>query len=278
MASKEIIRIAHSPDSDDAFMFYGLATGKITSPRFEFEHELGDIESLNEAALAGKYEVTAVSIHAYAYLQERYALLGCGASMGEGYGPIVVSSSRFPKEELSSHTVGVPGHRTSAFLALKLFERNIRYSVIPFDQIIESIQGQQIDAGVLIHEGQLLYEAEGLHKVVDLGEWWTEQTGLPLPLGANVIRRDLGEDKMSEISGLIRQSVEYAMAHRPEALNYAQGYGRGLSSEQADQFVSMYVNERTLDLGEEGRKATQLFLDRGYEARIIPQRVQVEFV
>ena len=278
MAPKETIRIAHSPDSDDAFMFYGLATGKVTSPRFEFEHELRDIESLNEAALVGEYEVSAVSIHAYAYLQEGYALLECGASMGEGYGPIVVSRNCFPSEELSTHTVGIPGHRTSAFLALKLLETDVRCRVIPFDQIIESIQSRQVDAGLLIHEGQLLYKGEGLHKVVDLGEWWTEQTGLPLPLGANVIRRDLGEAKIDEISQLIRQSVEYAMAYRPEALNYAREYGRGLDLEQADQFVSMYVNERTLDLGEEGRKAIQLFLDRGYEARLIPQRVQVDFV
>lgn len=278
MNNKETIRIAHSPDSDDAFMFFGLATGAVTSHRFKFEHKLSDIESLNNAALAGKYEVTAVSVHAYAYIQEMYALLRCGASMGEGYGPIVVSSGRFSKEDISALTIGIPGHRTSAFLALKLLERNFRYSEIPFDQIIKEIQSGKVDAGVLIHEGQLLYKTEGLHKIVDLGEWWSKETNLPLPLGANVIRRDLGEDKIKEISWLIRQSVEYAMDHRSDALDYAQEYGRGLDWDQADKFVSMYVNERTLDIGKSGQMAMQLFLDRGYEAGIIPRRVEVDFV
>ena len=266
-ARKEKIRIAHSPDSDDAFMFYGLATGKVISSEFEFLHELNDIESLNQAALKGEYEVTAVSIHAYAYLQDKYQLLDTGASMGEGYGPIVVSARAFSKEELVGPLVAIPGHRTSAFLALKLFEKDVRSCVVPFDRIIASIQRGNVDAGVLIHEGQLTYHEEGLHKIVDLGEWWLKETGLPLPLGGNVIRRDIGVEKIEKISGLLRKSIEYAIAHRMEALDYAQTYSRGLNPDQADQFVDMYVNERTLELKEDGRKSIQFFFNATHWSR-----------
>ena len=276
--SKQTICIAHSPDSDDAFMFYALAKGKIDTGEFEFVHELDDIESLNQAALEGKYEVTAVSIHAYAYLHESYAMLSCGASMGEGYGPILVSSVPFSSDQLSEHTIGVPGERTSALLALKLFQPDFKYRVIPFDQIIPSVQRQEVDAGLVIHEGQLTYLGDGLHKVLDVGEWWLETTGLPLPLGGNVIRRDLGEDTIHQVSRLIKESIQYGLSHREEALAYALAFGRGLDDSQADEFVGMYVNERTLDYGEDGRKAVQLLLDRGHEAGIIPHQVAVDFI
>lgn len=276
--SKQTICIAHSPDSDDAFMFYALSKGKIDTGEFEFTHQLADIETLNEAALAGRYEVTAVSIHAYAYLKERYALLSSGASMGEGYGPILVSSRPFPTDELPQHLIGIPGQRTSAFLALKLFQSDFQYQVIPFDQIIPSVQRREVDAGLIIHEGQLTYRVDGLHKILDLGEWWMKTTELPLPLGGNVIRRDLGVEKIHRVSRLIQESIRYALSHREEALAYAHQFRRGLDSQQADEFVSMYVNERTVDYGEDGREAVQLFLDRGHEAGLIPHRVVVDFV
>ena len=276
--SQKTICIAHSPDSDDAFMFYALAKGKIDTGEFEFVHELDDIEALNQAALEGRYEVTAVSIHAYAYLHESYALLTCGASMGEGYGPILVSSVPFSTDQLSEHSIGVPGERTSALLALKLFQPDFEYRVIPFDQIIPSVQRQEVDAGLVIHEGQLTYLGDGLHKVLDVGEWWLKTTGLPLPLGGNVIRRDLGEDTIHQVSLLIKESIQYGLSHREEALAYALQFGRGLDPGQADEFVGMYVNERTLDYGEDGKKAVQLLLDRGHEAGIIPHRVEVDFI
>lgn len=276
--SKQTICIAHSPDSDDAFMFYALAKGKIDTGEFEFVHKLDDIEALNQAALEGKYEVTAVSIHAYAYLHERYALLSCGASMGEGYGPILVSSVPFSADQLSEHNIGVPGERTSALLALKLFQPDFEYRVIPFDQIIPSVQSQEVDAGLVIHEGQLTYLGDGLHKVLDVGEWWLKTTGLPLPLGGNVIRRDLGKDTIDQVSRLIKESIQYGLSHREEALAHALQFGRGLDSGQADKFVGMYVNERTLDYGEDGKRAVRLLLDRGHEAGIIPHRMEVDFI
>ena len=276
--SKQTIRIAHSPDSDDAFMFYALAKNKIESEMFEFVHKLADIEELNQAALEGKYEVTAVSIHAYAYLHERYALLGCGASMGEGYGPILVSSIPFTRDELSEHKIGVPGERTSALLALKLFQSDFQYQVMPFDQIVPAVQRREVDAGLVIHEGQLTYLGDGLHKVLDLGEWWMETTGLPLPLGGNVIRRDLGQDTIHQVSRLIKESIQYGLSHREEALDYALEFGRGLDTRQVDEFVGMYVNDRTVDYGEDGKKAVQLLLDMGHEAGIISYRVAVDFV
>lgn len=278
MQGKQEIRVAHSPDCDDAFMFYALATDKIDTGDFQFRHELGDIESLNQAALDGKYEVTAISVHAYAYIHDKYALLNSGASMGEGYGPILVSSMRFPSNKLAGRTVAIPGEKTSAFLALKLFEPDVNCQVVPFDEIIEAVQQEKVDAGLIIHEGQLTYRDEGLHKIVDLGEWWMELTGLPLPLGGNVIRRDLGDETIQIISGLISESISYALNNREEALVYALQFSSGLNLQQGDRFVNMYVNERTLDYGEDGRKAVQVLLDRGLEKGLLPQSVPVEFV
>ncbi len=275
---KQTIRVAHSPDSDDAFMFYALAQKKIDTGPFEFVDELSDIESLNQAAQAGRYEITALSIHGYAYVVDRYALLNSGASMGEGYGPMVVARQEIPLARLPHLVVAVPGERTSAFLALKIVEPRIRYQVMPFDRILEAVEAREVDAGLIIHEGQLTYQKHKLQKVIDLGEWWMKETGLPLPLGGNAIRRDLGPEKIGRLSRLLEQSIRYALEHRGEALRYALGFGRGLDAEQADRFVGMYVNERTLDYGDDGRKAVQLFLDRGVEAGVIPKRVRVEFV
>ncbi len=275
---KKLIRVAHSPDSDDAFMFYALARGKIDTGDFEFVNELHDIETLNQAASDGTYEVSAISIHAYAFLHEKYCLLNCGASMGEGYGPIVVSREPIGHAELRDMVVAVPGLRTSALLALRLFEPSARYHVVPFDRIIHAVEAGEYQAGLIIHEGQLTFKQHNLHKVVDFGEWWKQATDLPLPLGGNVIRRDLGDETIAQVSRILRESIEYSLANREPALDYAQEFGRGLSTDQADRFVGMYVNRRTVDYGPDGRQAVQLFLDRGFEAGIIPNRVEVEFV
>jgi 1,4-dihydroxy-6-naphthoate synthase len=276
--AKQEIRLAHSPDSDDAFMFYALATEKIDPGEFTFTHQLEDIETLNQAASKGLYEVTAVSIHAYAYFHEQYALLNSGASMGEGYGPILVSKTKISLEELSKRTIAIPGEQTSAFLALKLMQPDFQHHVTSFDEIIPMVQRGEVDAGVVIHEGQLTYRDDGLFKVVDLGEWWEQTTGLPLPLGGNVIRRDLGMPAILQISELIQESIGYAFSHREEALSYAFQFGRGLDDQLGERFVNMYVNERTLNYGEDGRKAVQLFLDRGFQGGLIPHRVKVDFV
>ncbi|HEX7052049.1 MAG TPA: MqnA/MqnD/SBP family protein [Longimicrobiales bacterium] len=276
--TRTTIRIAHSPDSDDAFMFYGLAAGKIDTGEFEFTHELQDIETLNRRALNGELEVTAVSIHAYAYLADRYILLPHGASMGEGYGPRLVAREPLRREELKGRRIAVPGTMTSAYLALKLFEPEVETEVVPFDRIIPHVAAGGADIGLIIHEGQLTYAAEGLHLVADLGEWWAGETGgLPLPLGGNVIRRDLGDDVIRRVSELLRASIAYGLEHRADALAHAERYGRGLDPAQTDEFVGMYVNPRTLDYGEDGRRAVQLFLDRGHAAGVIPERVVVEF-
>lgn len=272
------IHLAHSPDADDAFMFYALATGKVDSGPYRFHHHLEGIEQLNQAAAQGRFEVTAVSIHAYAYLHDRYALLNTGASMGEGYGPLVVSMSELALRDLPGLVVAVPGLQTSAYLALKLMEPGIVPKVMPFDRIMEEVIAGGVPAGLLIHEGQLSYRRHHLHQVVDLGEWWRQATGLPLPLGGNAIRRDLGPQAMAEISGILAASIRYGLEHRDEALAYALGFGRGLSAAEGDRFVSMYVNDRTLDYGEDGRKAVQEFLDRGYAAGLIPVRIRPEFV
>jgi len=272
------IRLAHSPDSDDAFMFYALAARRIPTGNFRFTHRLEDIETLNRRALRGEYEVTAVSIHAYAHIADKYALLSSGASMGERYGPIVVACEPWPVTDLAGKTVAVPGTLTSAFLALKIFQPGFRHVVIPFDQIMSAVSRREVDAGLLIHEGQLTYPQEGLHKIVDLGEWWHEKTGLPLPLGGNAIRRDLGAERMLEISRMLRESIRYSLDHREEALNHALEYARGLDKGQADRFVGMYVNNRTLDYGDEGRRAVQLFLDMAFEYRLIPSAVKVDFI
>jgi 1,4-dihydroxy-6-naphthoate synthase len=273
------IRVAHSPDSDDAFMFYALAAGKIDTGDLHFEHELQDIETLNRRALAGELEVTAVSIHAYAYLSARYALLPHGASMGEGYGPRIVARKRLRKKDLAGMRVAIPGTMTSAWMALQLWVPEVEHEVVPFDQIIEHVAEGRADAGLIIHEGQLTYKDAGLKLVRDLGDWWTRDTrGLPLPLGGNVIRRDLGEELMARVSRLLRKSIAYALKHRKAALEHAMKYGRGLTRKQADEFVGMYVNQRTLDYGEDGRRAVRLFLDRGFEAGIIPRKVRIDFV
>ncbi|CAN5757987.1 ABC transporter substrate-binding protein [soil metagenome] len=273
------IRVAHSPDSDDAFMFYALAQNLIDTGDLEFVHELQDIETLNRRALDGELEVTAVSIHAYAYLADRYALLPHGASMGEGYGPRIVARQPMSPADLAGRRVAVPGTMTSAYLALRLFLPDVETEVVPFDEIIEHVSEGRSDAGVIIHEGQLTYADEGLHLVTDLGVWWAAETGgLPLPLGGNVIRRDLGDDLIRRASRLLRASIAYSLDHRAPAIAHARQYGRGLDERQTDEFVGMYVNQRTLDYGEDGRRSVQLFLDRGHEAGIIPHRVVVDFV
>jgi 1,4-dihydroxy-6-naphthoate synthase len=271
------IRVAHSPDSDDAFMFYALSQNKLDTGHLSFVHELSDIESLNRRALEGELEVSAVSIHAYAYLADKYALLSSGASMGDRYGPRLVAKEAMGKD-LRGKTVAVPGERTTAFLVLKLYEPQVEHVVVPFDEIMDHVARGGADAGLLIHEGQLTHESEGFMLIEDLGQWWHGETGLPLPLGGNVVRRDLGEETMREVARLIKYSIRYALDHREEALAYALNYARDLPPEKADTFVSMYVNEWTLDYGETGRKAIQTLLSRGYEAGIIPHKVEVELV
>lgn len=272
------ITVAHSPDSDDAFMFYALANDKIETGDLRFTHVLEDIQSLNEKAMRGVYDVTAVSFHAYAYIADRYALLPHGASIGDNYGPIVVSREPLKAEDLSKVKVAVPGKLTSAFLALKIFEPSFEYEVVPFDRIIEAVQQGRADAGLLIHEGQLFYESLGLHKVLDLGEWWHGRTGLPLPMGGNVIRRELGALMMHKVSGYLHESIKYSLAHREDALEYAMQFARDMKPELADRFVSMWVNDLTLDYTERGREAVRRLLDEGHARGIIPHRVEVEFV
>ncbi len=271
------IRVAHSPDSDDAFMFYALATNKLATGGFNFSHTLEDIESLNHKALRGEYEVTAISFHTYAFIADKYALLSSGASMGDRYGPMIVAREPWTLSDLDSKVIAVPGTMTSAYLALKLFQPAFKHVVVPFDKIMAAVKEGKADGGLLIHEGQLTYAHEGLRKIVDLGEWWHDQTGLPLPLGGNVIRRDLGRENIVQISRLLRASIDYALAHREEALDYAMQFARDLDVRMADRFVGMYVNERTLDYGEDGRKAVQLFLDRAFEKNLIPKRVVADF-
>ncbi len=272
------IRVAHSPDSDDAFMFYALATGKIDTGGLEFVHELQDIETLNRRALAGELEVTAVSIHAYAYLADKYMLLPHGASMGEGYGPRLVAREPLTPDQLRGRTVAVPGTMTSAYLALRLFQPDVRTTVVPFDEIMEHVATGRSEVGLLIHEGQLTYQDHGLHLIADLGEWWgRENEGLPLPLGGNAIRRDLGPELISRVSAILRESIAYGLENRKAALDHARSYGRGLDEAQTDEFVGMYVNPRTLDYGEDGRRAVRLFLERGHEAGVIPHAVDVQF-
>ena len=272
------ITIAHSPDSDDAFMHYAVTRGKIDCGSYEFDHVLADIETLNRAAVEGKYEVTAISIHAYAHLHDRYHLLNHGASMGEGYGPVVVAREPGNRESLAGKKILVPGEWTSAALALRMWYPDAITEIAPFDQIIDRVLGNAADAGVIIHEGQLTYAEEGLHAITDLGVWWAEETGgLPLPLGGNAIRRDLGPEVMRDVSRILRESIAYALENREEALDFAEDYGRGLTREQADRFVDMYVNQRTLDYGDDGREAVRLFLERGGEIGVIPN-FEPEFV
>ena len=270
------IRIAHSPDSDDAFMFYGLASGLVPSNGFELEHVLSDIETLNRAAFEGKYEISAVSFHAYAHLTERYILLPHGASMGERYGPIVVAKKA--AKSLAGIRVAIPGELTTAFLALRLFDPSVSFFVMPFDKIQEAVHAGEVDAGLLIHEGQLTWADEGLHKIVDLGEWWAERTGgLPLPLGGNVIRRDLGAATIATLSRLLHDSIAFGLDHRDEAIRYAMQFGRGLDRVRTDRFVGMYVNNLTLDYGERGREAVRRLLGDAASAGLLPGTVRVEF-
>ncbi len=272
------ISVAHSPDSDDAFMFYGLATEKIDTGDLRFTHVLKDIQTLNEEAMRGTFDVTAISFHAYAYIADKYALLPHGASIGDNYGPIVVSREPHRPEDLSSLKIAVPGTLTSAFLALRIFNPSFSYEVVPFDEIIAAVQEGRADAGLLIHEGQLFYRDLGLHKVVDLGEWWHARTGLPLPMGGNVIRRDLGRDLMKKVSGYLHASIQYSLEHREEALQYAMQFARDMDTPLADRFVAMWVNDLTLDYTERGREAVRRLLREGHEQGIIPHAVTVEFV
>jgi 1,4-dihydroxy-6-naphthoate synthase len=273
------ITVAHSPDSDDAFMFYGLATNKVRTPGLKFQHTLCDIETLNRAAMdgAGKYDVSAISFHAYPYVQEKYALMPCGGSVGEGYGPMIVSQRAFTIDEVKKIKLAIPGTLTTAYLALKLFAPTVETEVVPFDQIIPQILEGKYEAGLIIHEGQLSYGQQGLQKIVDLGKWWRDMTGLPLPLGGNAIRRALGEEAIASVNRALRDSIQYALDHREEALEYAMQFARDLDRTTANRFVGMYVNERTLDFAEDGRAAIHMLLDRGYRAGIIPHEPKIEF-
>jgi len=271
------IAVAHSPDSDDAFMFYGLASGKVPTNGIELDHVLADIETLNRAAFNGTYEVTAVSFHAYAHLTDKYLLLPHGSSMGDKYGPIVVARNDGPSTTRGVQ-VAVPGTLTTAFLALRIYDPSVAYVVMPFDEIQDAVRRGDVAAGLLIHEGQLTYQDEGLKKIVDLGEWWGERTGgLPLPLGGNVIRKDLGPAMIRQVSRLLHASIAYGLEHRTEALEYAMQFGRGLDRAKADRFVGMYVNDLTLEYGDRGRTAVQRLLDEAWEKQLIPKKIDVEF-
>jgi 1,4-dihydroxy-6-naphthoate synthase len=277
------ITVAHSPDSDDAFMFYGLASGAVSVDGIEVDQVLADIQTLNQAAFEGRYEVTAVSFNAYAHLVDRYALLPHGASMGDKYGPILVSRTPVPGAgrgpvSLKGMRIAIPGKLTSAFLTLQMYDPSFDYEVVPFDEIDAAVLAGRVDAGLLIHEGQLTYQADGLHKIVDLGEWWFERTGgLPLPLGGNIIRRDLGPEMMRTISKMLHDSIAHALNNREAAVEYAQQFGRGLDRKDTDTFVGMYVNQLTLDYGTRGRAALDRFFTEAFEKGLIPNRVPVEF-
>jgi 1,4-dihydroxy-6-naphthoate synthase len=273
-----LIRLGHSPDPDDAFMFWALAADRVDTRGFEFEHVLRDIQTLNDWALEGRLETTAISLHAYPFVQSQYAVLPHGASMGSGYGPVVVAREPLEREQLGSLEIAVPGRMTTAFLVLRLYLGDFRFREVPFDQILDQVKSGRADAGLLIHEGQLTYAAEGLQKVVDLGEWWLLETGLPLPLGINVARRDLGADPLHHLSEVLRESIEAGLQNRSEAMEYALGFGRGLDTALADRFVGMYVNDFTCDYGEEGRQAVTELLRRGEALGAFPERVQLDFV
>ena len=272
------ISVAHSPDSDDAFMFYALATNKVRVPGLKFSHTLTDIETLNRKAMEGFYDVSAISFHAYPYVQDKYALMPCGGSVGEQYGPMVISPRTIGLEELKSMKIAVPGTMTTAYLVLKLFAPKIETAVVPFDRIIPEVLAGKYEAGLIIHEGQLTYERSGLKRILDLGRWWHEQTGLPLPLGGNAIRRELGPELIAQVTKALRDSIQYALDHREPALAYAMQFARDLDPQMADRFVGMYVNNRTLDYGEDGKQAVARLLEMGYKAGIIPHKPQVEFV
>ncbi len=272
------ITVAHSPDSDDAFMFYGLATNKLETGGLKFEHTLKDIQTLNEDAENGVFDVTAISFHAYAYVSDKYALLPHGASIGDNYGPVLVTKEHHGIEDIPKLKIGVPGELTSAFLAMRIYNSDFEFVVIPFDKIIDAVLDGTVDAGLLIHEGQLFYKEVGLEKILDLGEWWFEETGLPLPMGGNVIRRDLGMEMMREVSKHLHTSIQYSLDNREDALAYAMQFARDMPPELADRFVAMWVNKLTLDYGERGREGVKLLLQHGYEKGIIKKKVDIEFV
>ena len=272
------ITVAHSPDSDDAFMFYGLATNKVRTPGLKFTHTLCDIQTLNQMAMQGHYDVSAISFHAYPYVQDKYAMLTSGGSVGEGYGPMIVSPRAMTLDEVRKVTIAVPGTLTTAYLALKLFAPEARTEVVPFDQIIPQVLAGKYEAGLIIHEGQLSYGQAGLQKILDCGKWWKDITGLPLPLGGNAIRRDLGAELMASVGAALKESIQYALDHRDEALDYAMQFARDLDKQNANTFVGMYVNERTLDYGADGKEAVQRLLDMGHAAGIIPHKAKVDWV
>jgi 1,4-dihydroxy-6-naphthoate synthase len=272
------ISVAHSPDSDDAFMFYGLATNKLETEGLKFEHTLKDIQSLNEDAKNGVFDVSAISFHAYAYVADKYALLPHGASIGDKYGPIVVSKEPRKADEIGQMKIAIPGELTSAFLALRIYNKDFQYEVVEFDKIIDAVLEGRVDAGLLIHEGQLFYKQMGLDKVLDLGEWWHEKTGLPLPMGGNVIRRDLGDELMRQVSKHLHRSIQYSMDNREDALAYAMQFARDMAPELADRFVAMWVNDLTLDYGERGKEGVRRLLKEGFEAGLIPHEVDIQFV
>ena len=278
MTSPSTIHLAHSPDSDDAFMFYALADGQIDTQGLSYVHELQDIETLNGRAMRGELDVTAVSIHAYAYLSDRYALLPHGASMGDGYGPMLVAKKPMTREDTVGKRIAIPGMMTSAYLALRLFQPDFVPVVVPFDQIDQTVIAGDVDAGLLIHEGQLTYKDDGLHLIADMGAWWLEKTGLPLPLGGNVIRKDMPRDLQKKVSRHLRESIAYGLDHRKDALDHAMRFARGLDRSKADTFVGMYVNDWTLDYGPRGREAVRRLLAEGHKAGLIPNPVDVQFV
>ncbi|MCL4511628.1 MAG: ABC transporter substrate-binding protein [Bacteroidetes bacterium] len=272
------IRVAHSPDSDDAFMFYALANNKFDTDEIEFENILSDIETLNQKAMKGEYEVSAVSIHAYPYVADKYQMLSSGASMGDGYGPVVVSRKPYRVEDINNLKIAIPGKRTSAYLALSIFAGKFEYEVVPFDQITDKVIAGEFEAGLIIHEGQLTYGTSGLHNIVDLGAWFKEKFKLPLPLGGNVIRRDLPLDVKKKAAYYLKKSIAYSLEHREEALEYALSFARGMDTNLADKFVGMYVNDWTLDYGKKGKEAIQLFLDLAFERSLLPERCSAEFI
>lgn len=279
MANKMKLRLGHSPDPDDAFMFYGLATGKMDGGPYEFEHILQDIQTLNTRAMKGELEITAISLHAYPYVKDKYALMGCGCSMGDNYGPMIVSKKPFTPEELKTKRIAIPGTLTTAFLTMQLLlGKGVHTVVKPFDEILQYVEAGHADAGLIIHEGQLTYQNNGLVCSVDLGKWWREKTGLPLPLGGNVIRRDLGEPVMREVTGILKRSIEFSLAHRTDAVRHALQYARDMNEKLADEFVGMYVNHWTLDYGPQGRAAVNALLDAGAKASLIPPCTPVEFM
>lgn len=274
---KREITLGHSPDPDDAFMFFALAADKIDTEGLSFTHVIQDIETLNRRAMNNELDVTAVSIHAYAYVLDQYALLTSGASMGEAYGPLVISRTPLSTDELKSKTIAVPGLMTTAYLTLRLCLGDLKTVVVPFDQIMDAVERGDVDAGLLIHEGQLTYSARGFHKVIDLGEWWMNETGLPLPLGGNAIKKSLGSELIGKISTLLRESIQYGLENREAAVRHSMKYGRGMAENLTDKFVGMYVNDYTIDYGERGREAVRRLLERAHEAGIIPRPVRLEF-